>query len=71
MATIVDVAQAAAAVQIGGADRHDVVAVDDTAGVVDGEQPVGVTVEGEAEVGVLDDAPWRRASRGALRRTGR
>ena len=37
--------------QVGGADRHDVVAVDDPPVVVDGQQAVGVAVEGEAEVG--------------------
>ena len=32
---------------------QDLVAVDDRAGRVDGQAPVGVAVEGEAEVGVL------------------
>ena len=37
-------------------DADDVVAVDDLAGVVDGDQPVAVTVEGQPDVGaVLDD----------------
>ena len=49
------VAQGAAAMQVGGADGHDVVAVDDTTGVIHGEQSVCVAVEGEPEVGGLDD----------------
>ena len=35
--------------QVERADGDDVVAVDDGAGVVDGDQPVGVAVEGQAE----------------------
>ena len=65
------IAKGAAAMQVGGADRHDVIAVDDTAGVVDGEQPIGVAVEGEPEVGTLDDDRGRRASRGGSPRTDR
>ena len=57
--------------QVGGTDRHDVVAVDDPSIVVDRQQAVGITVEGEAEVTALEDAPWRRESRGALRHTDR
>ena len=41
---------------VDGADRDHVVAVDDAAGLVDGDQPVAVAVEGEADVGTaLDD----------------
>ena len=65
------VAQGAAAVQVEGADGDDVIAVDDRAGVVDGHQPVGVTVEGEPEVGaVVDDGGGERAP-GAWRRSRR
>ncbi len=34
-------------------DRHDLVAVDDAAEVVDGEAAVGVAVVGDAEVGAV------------------
>jgi hypothetical protein len=37
--------------EVTGADGDDVVAVDDGPGVVDGDQPVGVAVEGQAGVG--------------------
>ena len=49
--TTVSSRKRAAGVQVAGADGDDVVAVDDGAGVVDGDQPVGVAVEGQPGVG--------------------
>ena len=46
-------AQGAATMQIGGTDGHDVVAVDDASGVVDGQQAVGVAVERQSEIGAI------------------
>ncbi len=54
------VGQPTALVQVDGADGDDLVAVDEPAGVVDGEHPVGVTVEREPDVGALGDAPPRQ-----------
>ena len=55
------VAQQPGGVAVDGEDADDVVAVDEPAGVVDGEQPVGVAVEGQPEVGaVLDDGGRQR-----------
>ena len=63
MTTTVSSRSAPRRVQVAGADRDDVIAVDDGAVVVDGHQPVAVTVEGETEVGALLDhrggeRPW-------------
>ena len=52
------------AAQVEGADGDDVVAVDDGPGVVDGDQPVGVAVEGQAQRRPL------RAARPAWRSPG-
>ena len=56
---------------IDGADGDDVVAVHQRAGVVDGEEAVGVAVEGEAEIGAELDGPWRPATRCGSPRTRR
>ena len=53
MATIVSSRQGAAAMQVGGTDRHDVVAVDDAAGVIDRQQAIGVAVERQPEIGAV------------------
>ena len=47
--TTVSSAEQPAAVEVERADGDDVVAVDDGAGVVHGDQPVAVAVEGQAE----------------------
>ena len=47
------VAQRAPVAQVAGADGDDVVAVDDGPGVVDGHRAVGVTVEGQPEIGAV------------------
>ena len=55
--------------QVEGEEGEQHVAVDDGAGVVDRDHPVGVAVEGQAEVGlVLDDrsTQLRRVGRAAL-----
>ena len=45
---------------------EDLVAVDDLAGGVDRDQPVGVAVEGEPDVGAARARPPRRATPGAV-----
>ena len=47
-----------------GEDAEDLVAVDDATRPIDRDQPVGVAVEGEADVGAaLDDRPGQRGRR--------
>ncbi len=49
------VTQFSTGAQIVGDDADDVVAVDDLAGVIDGDQPIGITVERDADIcAVLD-----------------
>ena len=47
------VAERTAFEHVDRADRDDVVAVDDRAVMVDGDQPVGVAVEGDAQIGAV------------------
>ena len=63
VATIVVVAEQPPLVEVRGADRHDLVAVDEPARAVHGHQPVGVPVERQAEVGAMFD-DRRRQRRG-------
>ena len=51
--------------------RDDLVAVDDVAGVVDREHPVGVAVEGEPEVGAARDDRGRQRRRVGRAAAGR
>ena len=53
------------------AHRHDLVAVHQRAGVVDGQHPVGITVEGETDIGAARPRPSAGVSRGASTRNRR
>ena len=65
------VLEAALLAQVVGAHRDDVVAVDDPAVVIDGDQPVGVTVERDADVRARTGDRCRQGARMRRVRTRR
>ena len=71
MATTVSWASVAALVEVDGEHRHQLVAVDGRAGVVDGEAAVGVAVEGEAGVGAVLEHGLAQARPGGSSRSSR
>ena len=59
------------ALAVEGADGDELVAVDQRAGVVDGQHPVGVAVEGQPDVGAPGHHLGAAAPRGGSSRSRR
>ena len=63
--------QGAARQAVEGEDAEDLVAVDDVPVGIDGDEPVGVTVEGEPDVGAAGDDGLGQRRRSRSPRSGR